>query len=63
MDINDLRSVVTVISLVLFVVLVARTWSRRRRAAFDEAAQLPFADEAQDTAPSIAQAPAHRSAP
>ncbi|MEP7283068.1 MAG: cbb3-type cytochrome c oxidase subunit 3 [Rubrivivax sp.] len=45
MDTNDLRSAVTVISLVLFVALVAWTWSRRRRTAFDEAAQLPFVEE------------------
>jgi cytochrome c oxidase cbb3-type subunit 4 len=45
MDINELRSAVTVISLVLFLALVAWTWSRHRRSAFDEAAQLPFADE------------------
>ena len=36
---------VTVISLVIFIVLVARTWSRRNQSSFDEAAQLPFAGE------------------
>jgi len=46
MDINELRSIVTVISLVLFLALVAWTYSRHRRAAFDEAAQLPFLDDA-----------------
>ena len=46
MDINDLRSAVTVISLVLFLALVVWTWSRSRRNAFDEAAQLPFLDDA-----------------
>lgn len=46
MDVNDLRSAVTVISLLLFLALVAWTWSRSRKAAFDEAARLPFADEA-----------------
>jgi cytochrome c oxidase cbb3-type subunit 4 len=46
MDINDLRSAVTVISLLLFLALVAWTWSRRRRAAFEEAANLPFVEEA-----------------
>jgi cytochrome c oxidase cbb3-type subunit 4 len=45
MDINDLRSAVTVISLVIFIILVARTWSRRNQSSFDEAAQLPFAGE------------------
>ena len=44
MDINDIRSVITVISLALFLSLVAWVWSGRRRAAFEEAARLPFAD-------------------
>ena len=46
MDINMLRSGVTVVSLLLFVALVVWTWNRARRDAFDEAARLPFADEA-----------------
>jgi len=46
MDINMLRSWVTVVSLLLFVALVVWTWNRARRDAFDEAAKLPFADEA-----------------
>jgi cytochrome c oxidase cbb3-type subunit 4 len=45
MDINDLRSAVTVISLLLFLGLVGWAWDRRRRAAFDEAARLPFLEE------------------
>jgi cytochrome c oxidase cbb3-type subunit IV len=44
-DINDLRSMVTVVSLLLFVGIVMWTWQRSRRDAFDEAARLPFADE------------------
>jgi cytochrome c oxidase cbb3-type subunit 4 len=44
-DINDLRSIVTVVSMLLFVGLAAWTWQSSRREAFDEAAQLPFADE------------------
>jgi cytochrome c oxidase cbb3-type subunit IV len=48
MDVNILRSVVTVVSLVLFLALVAWTWSRSRKAAFDEAAQLPFQDAAEE---------------
>ncbi len=47
MDINLLRSVVTVISLFLFLALVAWTWQRSRRDAFEEAAALPFADDAE----------------
>lgn len=45
MDLNFWRSAITLASLLLFLVLVARTWSRSRRAGFDAAAQLPFTDE------------------
>lgn len=45
MDLNDLRSVMTVVSLLTFVGIVAWAWSRRNQSAFDEAAQLPFKDD------------------
>jgi len=45
MDINTLRSLVTVISLLVFLGIVAWAWSRRNRERFDEAARLPFQDE------------------
>jgi len=45
MDVNDLRSIVTVVSMITFLGIVAWAWSRGNRARFDEAAQLPFADE------------------
>ncbi len=45
MDINDMRSAVTVVSFLLFLALVAYTWNRRRKAEYDEAANLPFAGE------------------
>ncbi len=45
MDVNDLRSAVTVALFLLFLALVAYTWSRKRKPAYDEAAMLPFADE------------------
>lgn len=45
MDVNDLRSVVTVVSLLTFVGIVVWAWSKRNQSAFDEAAQLPFQDE------------------
>ncbi|MBX3607399.1 MAG: cbb3-type cytochrome c oxidase subunit 3 [Piscinibacter sp.] len=48
MDINDLRSIVTVVSLLTFLGIVAWAWSRGNRASFEEAARLPFADEAAD---------------
>lgn len=50
MDVNDFRSAVTVIGLVLFLALVVWTYNGSRRAAFDEAARLPFEDEADDLA-------------
>ncbi len=45
MDINDLRSIVTVVSLLAFVGIVVWAWSKRNRANFEEAAQLPFKDD------------------
>ena len=45
MDINDLRSAMTVVSLLTSVGIVAWAWSRRNRADFDEAARLPFHDD------------------
>jgi cytochrome c oxidase cbb3-type subunit 4 len=44
MDVNDLRSIVTVVSLLAFAGIVAWAYARRNRAFFDEAAQLPFSD-------------------
>lgn len=45
MDINDLRSIVTLVSLLTFLGIVAWAWSRRNKDRFEEAAQLPFQDE------------------
>ncbi len=45
MDLNDLRSAVTVVSMLSFVGIALWAWSRRNQARFDEAAQLPFVDE------------------
>ena len=45
MDVNDLRIIVTLLSLVAFVGIVVWVWSRRNRARFDEAKMLPFIDE------------------
>jgi len=44
-DVNTWRSLITVLSLVLFLGVIAWTMNRRRLPAFDEAAHLPFADE------------------
>jgi cytochrome c oxidase cbb3-type subunit IV len=45
MDINDMRSVVTLVSFLTFIGIVVWAWSKRNKADFDEAAQLPFKDE------------------
>ncbi len=45
MDINDLRAVTTVFMFLAFLGIVGFALSRRRRAAFDEAAQVPFLDD------------------
>lgn len=42
MDINTLRSIVTVLALCCFVGIWIWAWSRRNQSDFDEAAQLPF---------------------
>jgi cbb3-type cytochrome oxidase subunit 3 len=44
MDFLDWRSLVTLVTMVLFIVLVIRAWSPRQRSAHDAAAQLPFVD-------------------
>ena len=44
MDVNDLRTLITVVSFVVFVGIVIWAWSSRQRNRFDEAANLPFAD-------------------
>ncbi len=42
MDINLLRSIVTVVAFVVFIGIVVWAWSARNKARFDEAARLPF---------------------
>ena len=42
MDINTLRSVTTVVSLLVFVGIVWWAWSKRRSGDFARAANLPF---------------------
>ena len=48
MDLNDLRSIVTVLGLLLFLGLAAWTWHPARRPASEAAAQLPFEGDATD---------------
>ena len=42
MDINTLRSIATVVSMVTFVGIVVWAWSKQRSDEFAEAANLPF---------------------
>lgn len=42
MDINLLRSIVTVATFLVFIGIVVWAWSSRNAKSFDEAAQLPF---------------------
>ncbi|MCP1315352.1 MULTISPECIES: cbb3-type cytochrome c oxidase subunit 3 [unclassified Halomonas] len=48
MDSGTLRGVITLILLLAFLGIVVWAYSRRRREAFDEAANLPFADDERD---------------
>jgi cytochrome c oxidase cbb3-type subunit 4 len=42
MDINTLRSIVTVVTFIVFIGIVAWAWSRKNQSRFEEAARLPF---------------------
>jgi len=48
MDLNDLRSLVTATSLLIFVALMVWTWRPGRRAAHEAAARLPFEEGGSD---------------
>jgi cytochrome c oxidase cbb3-type subunit 4 len=45
MDVNTFRVAVTVAGLLLFLLLVLHTWSRRRQGDHEDAAMLPFLDD------------------
>lgn len=45
MDINDLRSLFTVLAFIAFVGIVWWAFSSRRKQAYDEAARLPLDDD------------------
>lgn len=45
MDINDLRGLSTLFLMISFIGLCLWAYSSKRKATFDEAANLPFADE------------------
>jgi cytochrome c oxidase cbb3-type subunit IV len=48
MDINDLRSALTLLAFVSFLGIVFWAYHGKSRKKFEEAAQLPFADEFAD---------------
>lgn len=45
MDINDLRSIVTVVSLLTFLGIVWFAYAKGNKRRFEEAANLPFAED------------------
>jgi cytochrome c oxidase cbb3-type subunit 4 len=52
MDINDLRAAITLLAFIAFLGIVFWAYHRKSRRGFDEAAQLPFADDTQPADPS-----------
>lgn len=45
MDINTLRGLATLFVMIAFIGICIWAYSGRRKSSFDEAANLPFADE------------------
>ena len=45
MDVNTLRTLITVVLFLSFLGIIYWAWSPRSKRRFDEAANLPFADE------------------
>ena len=45
MDINDLRTIMTVVAFLTFIGIVAWAYSGKRRKAFDEAARMALEDD------------------
>ncbi len=48
MDTGTLRGIIAIVSLVVFLGIVWYAYGRKRRKRFDEAANLPFADDEMD---------------
>ncbi|SDS47130.1 cytochrome c oxidase cbb3-type subunit 4 [Halopseudomonas litoralis] len=48
MDINTLRGIATIFAMVAFIGIVLWAYSSYKKKDFDEAAQLPFADDDED---------------
>ena len=45
MDINDLRGLSTVLLMITFIGMCFWAYDKKRKKSFDDAANLPFADE------------------
>ena len=45
MDINDIRGIITAITMLAFVALAAFAWRRYRTAEFEESARRPLEDD------------------
>ena len=54
MDVNTLRTLVTVVCFLVFVAIVVWAWGGARRRRFDEAARVPL-DEDTHTEPHLAR--------
>ena len=48
MDINTLRGIATIFAAIAFIGVVVWAYSSRRKADFDEAVNLPFADQIEE---------------
>ncbi len=48
MDINTLRGISTLVLFIAFIGLCIWAYSKKRKPEFDEAANLPFADDTQN---------------
>ena len=51
MDINDLRSLITVLAFIAFIGIVWWAYSDRRKATYAEAAMLPLDDDSPNVPP------------
>ncbi len=58
MEINDMRSVITLLAFIAFIGIVLWAYHGKSRRGFDEAAQIPFADD--DLEPVDPRSPARR---
>ncbi len=45
MDINTFRGLTTILVMIVFIGIVLWAYSRKRKSKFDDAANLPFADD------------------